>query len=283
MCRFIAYLGQEVLAADLIIKPIHSLIYQSYNSLERFEPLNGDGFGMGWYTPSIDPLPCLYTTVSPAWADQNLHRLASKVKTPCLFAHVRAASAGLSVTELNCHPFIYKRFLWMHNGSIDEFAKIKRRLRDTLRDELYNFINGTTDSEHAFALFLNQLASNHDTYTAAELAQAMLTTVRLIDQWTQEAGSKIPSHANFAVTDGEQIIATRYTSGNDLPETLYYTTGAKFEVDHCEARITPTSGHPHAVIIASEPLTDRENWISVRHNHMITVNKRFEIELTPIR
>ncbi len=283
MCRFLIYIGQEVLAADLIIKPVHSLIYQSFSSLERFEPLNGDGFGMGWYTPSIDPLPCLYTTVSPAWADQNLHRLAAKVKTPCLFAHVRAASTGLAVTELNCHPFIYKRLLWMHNGTVDEFTKIKRRLRETLSDELYNSINGTTDSEHAFALFLNQLPPGRDTYTADEMGEAMLTTVRLLSHWTLEAGSKIPSHINFAVTDGEQVVTTRYTNGNDLPETLYYTTGGKFEVDHREARVLPTSGHPHAVIIASEPLTDRENWISVPHNHMLIVTKRFEIELKPIR
>ena len=202
MCRFLVYIGQEVLAADLIIKPVHSLIYQSYNSLERFEPLNGDGFGMGWYTPSIDLLPCLYTTVCPAWADQNLHRLAAKVKTPCLFAHVRAASTGLTVTELNCHPFIHKRLLWMHNGTVDEFSKIKRRLRETLRDDLYNGINGTTDSEHAFALFLNQLPEGHDNYTAEQMGEAMLTTILLLDRWTKEAGSTIPTHTNFAVTDG---------------------------------------------------------------------------------
>ncbi len=283
MCRFLAYIGQEVLAADLIIKPVHSLIYQSFSSLERFEPLNGDGFGMGWYVPSIDPIPCLYTTVSPAWADQNLHRLAAKVKTPCLFAHVRAASTGLTVTELNCHPFLYKRLLWMHNGTIDEFTKIKRRLREALRDDFYNAINGTTDSEHAFCLFLNQLAQRRETYTAEELGQAMLTTIKLIDQWTKEAGSKIPSHLNFAVTDGEQIVTTRYTNGNDLPESLYYTTGAKFEVNHHEARILPTSNHPQAVIIASEPLTDRENWTAVPHNNMLTVNKRYETQLTLIR
>ncbi len=51
MCRFVVYSGREVLLADLIIYPKHSLINQSFQSQERFEPLNGDGFGVGWYNP----------------------------------------------------------------------------------------------------------------------------------------------------------------------------------------------------------------------------------------
>ena len=46
----------------------------------------------------------------------NLKRLAMKVKSPCIFAHVRAAYPGMLVTEANCHPFQHGRFLWMHNG-----------------------------------------------------------------------------------------------------------------------------------------------------------------------
>lgn len=49
MCRFVAYLGEPILAEDLITKPINSLIHQSYHAKEMAEPLNGDGFGMGWY------------------------------------------------------------------------------------------------------------------------------------------------------------------------------------------------------------------------------------------
>jgi predicted glutamine amidotransferase len=33
----------------LLYSPKNSLILQSYKSKERKEPLNGDGFGVGWY------------------------------------------------------------------------------------------------------------------------------------------------------------------------------------------------------------------------------------------
>src|SRR3712207_7561912 len=43
------------------------------------------------------------------------------------FAHVRA-STGTSTTRANCHPFAHGRHLFMHNGQIGGYARIKRRL-----------------------------------------------------------------------------------------------------------------------------------------------------------
>ena len=37
-------------------------------------------------------------------------------RSSLVFAHVRAASLGSSVTEANCHPFAFSRYLFMHNG-----------------------------------------------------------------------------------------------------------------------------------------------------------------------
>jgi predicted glutamine amidotransferase len=55
------------------------------------------------------------------------------------------------------HPWQYGRLMWMHNGNIAQFSRIKRKLQTSLRDELYNFVQGNTDSEWSFALFLNQV------------------------------------------------------------------------------------------------------------------------------
>ena len=105
MCRFLCYLGPAVLLADVLHRPTHSLILQSYKSRERKEPLNGDGFGVGWYAPDAGPIPCVFTSLTPAWSNQNLRHLAEHVRSPCFFAHVRAASPGMRVGEENCHPF----------------------------------------------------------------------------------------------------------------------------------------------------------------------------------
>lgn len=49
----------------------------------------------------------------------------------------------------------YGRLMWMHNGGIAEFDKIKRKLQSSLPEELFLFVEGNTDSEWAFALFLS--------------------------------------------------------------------------------------------------------------------------------
>ncbi len=66
MCRFLGYVGSEILLADLISRPANSLIRQSYKSKERSEPLNGDGFGVGWYSPEVSHEPGVFTSISPA-------------------------------------------------------------------------------------------------------------------------------------------------------------------------------------------------------------------------
>ena len=48
-------LDESILLSDLIVKPNHSIIRQSYSCQERFHDtglppqLNADGFGIGWY------------------------------------------------------------------------------------------------------------------------------------------------------------------------------------------------------------------------------------------
>jgi predicted glutamine amidotransferase len=79
--------------ADLITHPTHSIIHQSYGAKERtdYSPLNGDGFGIGWYT--LDGMgdeekcktPCVFLSVTPAWNNLNLIRLAEKIKSPLFF------------------------------------------------------------------------------------------------------------------------------------------------------------------------------------------------------
>ncbi len=113
MCRFLAYAGAPLLLADLLYRPANSLIMQSYKARERAEPLNGDGFGVGWYVPEVDPGPCVQRTVMPAWSNRNLQSLAVKVSGWGLFAQVRAASRGMSVIGANVQPVVWDRFVWM--------------------------------------------------------------------------------------------------------------------------------------------------------------------------
>lgn len=284
MCRFICYRGPALFLEELLYGPPNSLILQSYRARERAEPLNGDGFGVGWYAPGADPTPCVFTSVTPAWGNQNLRRLAGHIRSPCYFAHVRAASAGMRVSEENCHPFQVGPYLWMHNGAIGEFAKIKRRLRASLDDAAYESIQGTTDSEHAFAVFLT-LIRDVDPASPSALGDALVETIRRLERWTSEAGVRVPSFYNFAVTDGERLAMARYGSDSHRePVSLYFALGMKLVLDDGKAKLERRPPDESSVIIASEPLTeDRRGWKRVAPNHILTVSGDFDVSVDLIR
>ena len=275
MCRFVGYLGAGILLADLISRPENSLIRQSYKSRERSEPLNGDGFGVGWYAPEITNEPCVFTAVTPAWSNRNLLNLAEHTKSACFFAHIRAASPGMRVSEANCHPFRFGRFLWMHNGAIEGFNSIKRRLRGSLTDEIYQSIEGTTDSEHAFAVFLNLLGEKTQNTSAADLAGGLVKTIWQLEEWGREAGITKPSIYNFAVTNGQNIAAVRYVSDPKIePISLYFSRQGKYQCCDGKAEIVDCcDGEESGVIVASERLTDRsEDWTRVAPNHVMMID-----------
>ena len=125
MCRWLAYSGSPVSIEDLLYRPEHSLIDQSLHSRLGAETTNGDGFGVGWYGEA--DTPGVYRSIEPAWNDRNLRDLSAHIRSPLVFAHIRAA-IGSAVQETNCHPFRYGKWLFMHNGFIGDFQKVRRDL-----------------------------------------------------------------------------------------------------------------------------------------------------------
>lgn len=119
-----------------------------------------------------------------------------------MFAHVRAASPGLGVNEANCHPFVYGRFMFMHNGGIADFRQIKKSVVMAMREDVYQSLEGATDSEHAFGLFLSLLPDPNQTevYPSSVLCEAMRQTLRKITELRVEAGldPEVGGSLNFA-------------------------------------------------------------------------------------
>ncbi|GAA6064083.1 hypothetical protein JCM10212_002725 [Sporobolomyces blumeae] len=93
MCRLLVVKADEpIQLANLLTKPAHSIINQASDSRLRLDSgsINADGFGVGWYDQDAStPGPCIFP-----WSNLNLHRLADKIKSPLVFAHVRASTTG---------------------------------------------------------------------------------------------------------------------------------------------------------------------------------------------
>ena len=184
--------------------------------------------------------------------------------------------------------------MWMHNGGLGGWKHIKRHLGARLADKWYLEVKGGTDSEWAFALYLDSLermgynpsAPPADGFGPSVLRQAMLTTIKLINNFIAD----IPEHVvhdenvdtrsllNFAVTDGHSVVCTRYVSSQtDEAASLYYSSGTTWEDKSSkgEYQMDRRDKGADIVLVASEPLTfERESWVTVPTNSTLTIHKQ---------
>ncbi len=284
MCRFALYLGSPILVSSLITEPSNSIIHQSFHSHERKEPLNGDGFGLAWYVPELTDEPSLFKDVSPAWNNANLLQLARVTRTPCLLAHVRAASPGLSVSRLNCHPFARGPFAFMHNGTVGGFRSIARILKSVLSDDAYHWIQGSTDSELVFAIFLDHYARSTTENPLERTIGALTRTIAQVEAVSKNEGVKEPSLLNLAVTDGKCAVVSRYISREpDKANSLYVHSGGRYECEGGICRMAPALEGNLAVIVASEPLSDDPGWQPIAANHLTVIHEDLHVEQLPIQ
>ncbi|ORZ19903.1 nucleophile aminohydrolase [Absidia repens] len=230
--------------------------------------------------------PCIFTSVTPAWNNTNLVRLAEKIKSPLVFAHVRASTSG-AVTEANCHPWNYGRIMWMHNGGIAQFDKLKRKLVNALPEKLFLFVQGSADSEWAFALFLSFLSNPEaDHFEHQELKEAMIKTIGQLNAWAEELGITEPSLLNFAVTDGDSVVCVRYISSRtEEAASLYFSSGTRFECYRPgHYRMIKADRREDMVVIASEPLTfEKADWLTIPTNNIMVITPKLNVLLQPIK
>jgi len=272
MCRWLAYSGTPIRLEELLVKRDRSLIDQSLHARQGATTTNGDGFGVGWY--GDDAAPRLYRSTHPAWNDRNLRELAAGISSPLFFAHIRA-STGTAIQETNTHPFRHGRWLWMHNGLIREFARVRRDLLLAIDDSLFTSLEGTTDSEAMFYLALT-FGLEEDPVAAVE------RMVGLVERTGRDHGVELPVQMTIATTDGKSVWAFRYSSEGES-RSLYFST----RMDDLKA-LYPESAELASLsdetrVVVSEPLGDLPGaWNEVPESHVGIVRPGTD-ELVPFR
>jgi len=274
MCRFTFYQGEPIRLSALVTEPEHSLINQSFDSREGEEPLNGDGFGVVWYVPELSPWPGRFRGVSPAWNNANLHEIARVVSSGCVLAHVRAATQQLAVSELNCHPFVVDRWSFMHNGDIGGFGRIRRPLLSMLSDERFEAIHGSTDSEHFFALLLDELDQEDGTVDAETMGRTFQRTLERVSELMFAHAPGEHLYINAVLTNGVDAVACRYTTDDpNEGSSLHINQGQRYVCEEGVCRMVDTV-HAGSVIVSSEPLSQDPGWQTFAPNSMVLLSDR---------
>ncbi|KAF2415135.1 class II glutamine amidotransferase [Microbacterium sp. B35-04] len=252
MCRWLAYTGEPLQPAALILDAQHSVVAMAQNSPLGAQTVNGDGFGFGWYpvenTDVSGPRhPSVFRSIEPAWNDQNLREISRAVVSPLFFAHVRAA-AGPPIQQTNCHPFRHDNWLFMHNGGISQFGLIKRDLALAVDPSLYPLMQGTTDSEVLFHLAL--------TFGLADdPIGAVGAAIRRVEEPGHAAGVQFPMQGTLAVSDGETLWAFRYSSQGRSRSLFHSADVPTIRGMYPDADRLSLFGD-HAQVVVSEPLND---------------------------
>jgi glutamine amidotransferase len=133
--------------------------------------------------------------------------------------------------------------MFMHNGFIGSWNRLRRRIEGMIPDALYPSRKGTTDSE---AIFLAIMGSGLD----ADAAGATRRVINILRSLINESGYSEHLRFTAALSNGTDLYAFRFAE-NDTANTLY------FREEH---------GH---LVVVSEPLDARGLWKEVPPGHML--------------
>lgn len=240
MCRLAAYIGPALRLEELLLKPEHSLVKQSWAPREMMEArLNADGYGFGWFDQLGKPLR--YRQTMPIWTDPNLPELGRGLESKTWVAVVRSATTNIPINLANTMPYADEKYHFMHNGYINQFSRTLRScLRREFKPEFEDLIEGNTDSEHLFILFKQimwETGSN-------DPASVLIELVARLKRWLKDERGLL----NIIIAIPGKVWALRCAINGNCP-SLYYSVNPPL--------------FPGGSLVASEPLTDDDDWTEV--------------------
>lgn len=257
MCRLAVYRGKQISLNDLILKPHHNLYKQAWQPKETsYAMLNADGFGFGWYDDRNKA--CVYRNPIPIWSDVNLKTLSHALHAKLWFAMVRSATVANGFSHHNLQPFVYKHYMFMHNGFIRDFRQgVLQKILALLPESILASIHGLTDSAYLFGLlcFFLEQAQNKNSNSDEVLESALLETLNWCHQY-------LPDHhamLNMVITDGNKLVAVR-AGINEEPPTLYFAGTAQTHLP------------VNAQILSSEPFSNNDDWELLQANQLIVLD-----------
>jgi predicted glutamine amidotransferase len=255
MCRLFgqhAHAGYD--SAEPLCTAENALRFQSHR--------HPHGWGIGWYEGGA---PKVRRGTLPAHSDQAFLAAGREVRSPVVVAHVREASVG-PVRDENTHPFLHQRWLFAHNGTVARFrdsADVRTAIAAEIDPDLRALVQGDTDSERCFYLFLSRLrargglASPGLEQVRRALAEAAATVRAIADAVPVPK----PSSLTFLASDGRLLAACR------LGRTLHLAAEA---------------GPLHAFVVASERI-GRNRWSEVPEGGFVGTEDGSTLLAGPLR
>jgi glutamine amidotransferase len=186
----------------------------------------------------------------------------------------------------------------MHNGVVSNFSSIRRELTSLLSFDAFCNVLGSTDSEHAAALYMTNLTNGsgkeswEKAYPLKKMLEAMQkTVVQILTLQKNLLGeANTPNSLNFCTTDGTKMLAIRFRNhASQQPPSLYWsefagrTLNTKYPGNpdskdggsaDADTEVGEAGTMGKHTIIASEPTTyDEKEWHLINRNCALMVDE----------
>lgn len=250
----------------------NSLIEQSRQ--DEVGDCHPHGWGLGTYTGST---PFVVRQPKAAYDSERFRTESADIHAHNVVAHVRRATVGSARVE-NTHPFAHGRWLLAHNGTIPAFDRVRPLILDVIDPDLRRAIRGDTDSEHLFFMFLSLNAK----YPTEPLLAILRRGLEQVLSWSEPLiGDADRLTADIVLTNGEDTVGVRY--GRPL---WFVERDAVHPCELCDCEqhvVTPSPGPYRAVAIASEPITETEDWTMIPDATLFHVGPEIRIRFESIQ
>jgi predicted glutamine amidotransferase len=202
---------------------------------------NPHGWGFGFYNEEKNNWVVIKEPKS--LYDENIKSEKFNFKNKIIIGYVRLASCG-SISHKNTHPFTKENYIFAHNGTVSAIKNHSDFKLKTIKPE------GETDSEYAFCYILEKIKES---------------PYKNIKEILQEEAEKIKKYGrfNFLFSDGVALYAygddSLYFCERKFPFGYVKLRDDQYEIDLGEIKAPDEK----AIIIATEPLTENEEWIKI--------------------
>lgn len=237
MCRLLGYSSEVETTFDQVVG----------NNFLQFVALSSDHCD-GWGIATSNNLStALYKEPIAAAKSGSFKEQIAKHKSKSALLHLRWATTGMPVSEVNTHPFTYKDISFIHNGSLTPPDCL-----DHLLDEKYLALaQGSTDSERYFLYLLTQI----DKYGFIEGVKAGLTYIKNNCEY---------SSINMMITNPDSFITACVYNQDKIPGKF------KDDKDYYELKYKYEN---HQVIFASSGW-NQEGWQEIPNGSAVIVDKK---------
>jgi len=275
----------------------HRSLVEAENALAVQALEHSDGWGIGYFMGNE---AYILKSDTGAAKDKRFQKITSRLQSHAFVVHVRRATVG-NVDSLNSHPFRYGSWVFAHNGTIFGFDQMRDEIMKDVAEPLQQPIFGDTDSEHLFYLLLSALedagiASDGrgeiDVHVATEVLRNALSRLYRI----AKRDGHPPPILNFILTNGKVFFAQR--AGLELYVATQKFNCRDFEIctevnKSCmdiadpistlleEAPPTAPVRTVNHCLVASEPISEEDQWEEIPEGNLLVMNERMELFVSP--